>query len=1031
MIWRFADCELDEQLYQLRRAGTPVQIEPKVFDVLLHLLRHRDEVVSKDALLDALWPGEAVTESVLPRCVAAARRAVGDDRTTQAVIRTVHGRGYRFVAPLEAAAPTAAAAVPAAPPAPAEAIPAADAFVGRDAALARLDAALAEVRAGRGRVVLLVGEPGIGKTRTAGELAARVTAAGMPWLAGRCFEGEGAPAFWPWLQVLRRCADADPPETLAADLGPGAADVAALVPEIGARGVKGPDATPAEGEQARFRLFDAIGRWLRRRAARGPLAVFLDDLHWADPDSLALLRFLATELRESPVLLVASYRDVEVRRAHPLAEGLAALAREPGCERLALRGLAPEAVTALVERTLGRPVDADLAAAVADLTEGNPFFVVEIARLLGERGEAVPATAMASLALPQSVRDVVGRRLDALSPECNALLRVAAVVGRTFSTPLLERASDVAGEPLLELLAEALAADVLVPVPEGVGHYGFQHALTRQTLYDELNVPQRVRLHRRVGEALETVVAGAEDAHVAELAHHFFVAAPGGDVDKAVDYAVRAAEQARDRFAYAESARHYTLALEVLPLAVPLDEARRCALLCALGDARGLGGERQTARARFVEAAELARRIGRNDLLARAAVGHRGFGEMGAPPDGPTIALLEEALDVVGDAWPVERARVLARLTGTPPHSASMETRERFSLEALALAEASGDRWAIVDALSARYWASLGPDRVAERLAVGAHGLALATRWGDQRVEILAREARIGAHLVRGDMVAAGEEIDAYARLADALRMPLFQFLAGVIQASFALNQGRFAEAEAHRERALARGRGRVAYAEMLELGQRLWQSAQRGEPPLAMTADGALGRLQEEFAGIARLSRIMETGRGFQRGEVAEARAAWEELAAEEFDDLVRDEHWLFSVAALIDLASVLADVPRLERLYGMLRPYADLTVCHDLLRVVAGSVEGALGLAALEAGQSGDAVAHYERAVARESEMGLRPARVRALTGLARAHARRAARGDAQRSTRLRREADAEAAALGLRPGVIGLLTPRPADD
>lgn len=780
MAIAFADCELDEQLYQLRRGGRVIKIEPKVFDVLLHLIRLRERVVSKIELLDALWPGEAVSESVLPRCIAAARRAIGDDRTRQGLIQTVHGRGYRFIAEVATPSPGGPAEVVATDPALA-----ASPFVGRAAAMDRLTEALAALPKSGGRIVLLVGEPGIGKTRTAEELVAAARSRGLPVSIGRCYEGEGAPAYWPWVQVLRSCIEGAEPQALRADLGPGAADLACLVPELRAGLPELPPSEPIEGQQARFRLFDSVARFLARGAARTPRVIVLDDLHWADADSLLLLQFLAAPLRALPILLIGTYRDVEVRRTHPLGALLGALAREPHCDRIALRGFESGDVRNLIEGVAGVAPSPQLAESVFDMTEGNPFFVHEVVRLLAEQDRLGSDDANLSLSLPQGVRDVIGRRLDSLSPECNELLRVAAFLGREFASAVLERVTEQPADVLLELLGEALAAQLLVE-RDDLGQYAFAHALTRHTLQEELHVPQRVALHRRIALALEATGGESADALLSELAYHFFEAAPGGDVQKAITYSVRAAERAHELFAYDESVRHYERALEALELRLPVDEGRRCQLLLSLAEERWAAGERERSRAAYAKAAEIARRRGDVVGLTQAAVGLRGYGEMGVAPDEPTLALLREALAAVGDDHPVSRSRILSRLAGSAPYSRSMQTREDLSREAYALATRAGDRVAIADAIAARYWASLGPDRVADRLAVGREAIERGREWGDLRLRVLGHETLIGAHLVAGELEAADQEIRTYEALALELRQPLFLFLANVVCGSCA-----------------------------------------------------------------------------------------------------------------------------------------------------------------------------------------------------------------------------------------------------
>ncbi len=998
MIWRFGIFELDEERYEVRRRGRVVKLEPRVFDVLHHLLRHQERVVAKSELLDAFWPGLAVSDSVLPRAVAAARRAVG-----RRAIQTVHGRGYRFAAKAEVQEATGA---------PMQAEPAPEsAFVGRAEAMVELRRALDATATGRAALVLLVGEPGIGKTRTLEELAAEARRAGVRWLAGRCSEGEGAPAFWPFVQILRAlplprrqgreaAAQRGEAERSAGSRGPGRSAAADPLSAWAAQEAGGDRLGSAEGEQARFRLFDSVAEALRHEAARGRLLVSVDDLHWADGDSLRLFRFLAGELRDAPVLLVGTYRDVEVRRGHPLARTLGDLAREPHATRIALRGLAAGEVALLVESVVGAKPAPALVAALADLTEGNPFFVREMARWL--RDERRPLTDPAPvLALPQGVRDALGRRLDALSGPCNELLRVAAVIGREFGAKLLADASGTAPETILAQLAEAFAAGVIGEDGEVPGHYTFAHALLRQTLYEEIPAPRRVLLHRRVAEALREATRHLPRPPVSELAHHFYEALPSGTSEEAAGFCVAAAEAAHEQLAYDESARHYERALEAQGFARPLDDRRRAELLVALGEERWTGGERDAGRARLAEAADLARRLGRRDLFARAAIGYRGFGEMGMPPDARTLALLEEARDALGDEHPVLRARLLARLAGTPPYSLSMARRRELAQEAARLAAGSDDRAALVDAIGARYWASLGPERVEERLLVARDALALGQRTGDRRLALLGHEIALAAHLLRGDLAAADREILEFERKAEEIRQPVFRFLAGMIRGSRALSAGDFERAEEWMDTALARGRGTVPYAELVVAGQRVLLLHLRGElERVSQLVLELASRFETGFGGAASLNRSVQVASLLWLGRREEAQIRYEELAARDFAELERDENWLLTLQIVAEIASELGDRRRGELLYASLRPHAELMVSHDLVRVVTGSVEAVLGRLALLGGRPDAAIAHYERAAARAEAAGLVPALGLAQVGLARALLARGRRGECSRA-------------------------------
>lgn len=1004
MILAFGDCELDEELYALRRRRRAVKLEPKVFDVLHFLVRHRARVVTKEELLDALWPGEAVSDSVLPRCIAAARRAVGDTRDRAGAIQTIHRRGYRFVAPV---VETPSGARPATDP-----VEALSRFVGRAPALATLRRALAAAAAGRMRVVLLAGEPGIGKTRTLAELGREVAARGIRWLEGRCYEGEGAPAFWPWVQVLRALVADAPAAAWQADLGPGAPDVAELLPELRQKLPRIGRPDDPGSDQARFRLFESVAAFLARAAARRPLVVAIDDLHWGDADSLRLFDFLVQAHASVPILLVGSYRDVEVRRDRPLAHLLGRFAGRDHVQRLELRGLDPEAVAALVAAVAGRPLRSDASAALAERTGGNPLFVCEMVRLLADEGRLdADVDALSALALPEGIRDAIGRRLDRLAPECDALLRTAAVAGRTFDVRVLEQLSGASREALLEHLGEAVAAGIIGRSADGVGRFSFAHALMHQVLYEELSLPRRMALHRRAGEALEALYADRTDVPAAELAHHFFEAAVGAGAARAVDWCERAAVQALAVCAYAEGARQLGRALEALDHAAP-DPARRCALLVRLGEARWAAADREGGRARLAEAAEAARRLGRDDLLARAAVGYRGIGEMGMPPDANTLALLEEAREHVGDHAPALRARVLACLAGTPPYAHSMATRDALAREAWDLAQRSGDPEALAAAIAARYWATLGPDRVDERLVVADEAGALAERIGDRGLAATAAEMALGAHLLRGDRAAADRELERYVRLADELRRPVFLMLASAALASRAIGAGEFAAAEAHLTDALERSRGSVPYADALGAGHRLWLAFQRGDLTglrAGLASSGAA--LASRFAGTLAFSGLLRALALVLAGSAEEAGRGLDDIT-----HLERDEHWMVAMGMLAIVVAGAGDRRRAETLYASLLPFRHLMVSHDLMRCVASSAETPLGMLALVRGCPAEAVSHFEAAQAREGAMGLHPALVRSGVGLAEALRRRGEPGDAERAGRVHSAAGAEAERLGI---------------
>ena len=440
-------------------------------------------------------------------------------------------------------------------------------FVGRERELAALVTALGEAFSGTGRLVVVGGEPGIGKSRLAEELASRAGSDGAEIHWGRCWEEGGAPPYWPWVQVLRACVRERGVEQLTDELGAGAAEVAELVPDVRLRlpELQMPSGS-ADPQQARFRLFDAVAGFLTRASRTRPLVIILDDLNWADRGSLLLLEFVARELAGIKVVLVGTYRDTELSRGHPLAQTLGELSRERLFERVLLRGLDHEDVARFVESACGFQPDLALVQAIHAHTEGNPFFVGEVVRLLSEEGALTPEASGArerwSARIPDGVREAVGRRLERLSRPCSSTLTIASAVGREFGLDQLAvLVGDLDEDALLEALDEALAAHLVEELPGDAGRYQFTHALIQATLADELSQTRRARLHARIAETLETLYGTEAAGHAAELAHHFGEAQSVLGTDKLVRYCALAGESALAERAPEQALVHFERAL--------------------------------------------------------------------------------------------------------------------------------------------------------------------------------------------------------------------------------------------------------------------------------------------------------------------------------------------------------------------------------------------------------------------------------------------------------------------------------------
>ena len=688
-------------------------------------------------------------------------------------------------------------------------------FVGRAGELAALTADLDAAVGGRGGVVLVAGEPGIGKTRLSEELAARAAARGAVVLWGRCWEGAGAPSFWPWVQVVRGYVQvqAGDPASLRHDLGAGAADIAQLVPAVHDCIPDLPVPPPLEPEAARFRLFDSLTGFLRTAAARRPLLVVLDDLHWADVPSLALLRFMSRELEGTGPLVVGSYRQSEVGQGHPLLAAVADLTR--GQHRwLLLGGLGQRDVASFVALVAGAEPSAELAAEVYRQTDGNPFFVTEVVRLLASQGRLDPAARGAAVlegGLPEGVRAVVAERLGRLSDDCRRILEVAAVVGRDFELRVLQPASGLDTERLLALLEEAEAVRVVGAVPDGLSRWRFAHALVREVLYEGLLAARRVHLHRLVGEALEAVYAADPGPHLAELAHHLVEAAPGSEetAAKAVQMATLAGRRALEVLAWEDAAELFERALAALELTERPGPQQRCELLLAVGEARMAASDVPAARIAYQQAGELARRIGSPEALARAGLG-LGSEFTSGIVDPAQVGLLEEALTALGEADSPQRARVLAGLARALVSTPQVERRLALSEDAVQMARRLGDPAALAAALFGRHLAIWGSERAevaGERLAIATEVVGLAEQIGDRAMALRGRGLRRIDLLELGDLVGYDADLAAAERAAAELRQLRYRWQLPLAHATRALLAGRFAQAEELMEQGLAAGR--------------------------------------------------------------------------------------------------------------------------------------------------------------------------------------------------------------------------------
>lgn len=885
-------------------------------------------------------------------------------------------------------------------------------LVGRDQVLQSLQLTVEAAVAGRGGLTLLAGEPGVGKTRLAEEIGdyARSRGAIVAW--GCCWEGEGAPGFWPWLQVLRSLTSRGEGDLLLGELDTADTGLSQLLPEQAATVRQAPGPL-AEVGQERFRLFDAIGGVLRAAAKRQPVVAVLDDLHWSDAPSLRLLRFLAQDLRTSPVLILGAYRDVEVGPDHPLG---ALLGELTWCQHIPLRGLAQHDVARLVAAVSDVRLGKRAAATLRAATAGNPFFIREIAGLLRSEeslsdhrvGDHMPA----ELTVPGGVSAVINRRVGRLSPSCNRLLDAAAVLGQEFDLCVLSAVLDQSDEMTLTHATEAIRTRLLTMVPGVPARVRFVHALVRQTLYAGLCPARRVELHAGTAAVIERRHRADLGSQLAELAHHLWEA--GTESEKAVEYTVEAGHRAMHALAYEEAVNHFTRAVEILERTAPGSAVRRCDLMLLLADAQLATGNTAAARRALKDAALLAQRADAPDRLAHAALAVGTVYTFGVL-DNLEIALLQAALKALPDSEPKLRARVLARLAKALAFTPDVEGRTQLSELAVALARRTGDRevlgWVLLD----RHVAIWGFAPAPERLDIATKIVQLAKEINDHNLLVRGHVLRMANLLELGDITRYAAEIQILEQLIREHRMTELHWHVPLLRATEAHIAGRLAEAERLAEEGLAMGR-RVNHPDIdtwylvARIIPKFWQGHSEEVEPIAR-------RLIDECPDVPTLRTALalilaETGRR------QEAAIELDRQAANRFAGVPRDFTWLVNIAGLAAVCHSVGDRARAEVLYELLLPHAPYLVRVNQIGVgCSGPVAYLLGLLAMTLDRMDEAVRQLEAAITISERIGAPIFAVQARGKLADCLDSRGLPEDRRRVDQLRRQTEAAMRTLGVR--------------
>ncbi len=1011
--YRFDVYVLDPVRRELRRGSELLPLPQRSFDLLRYLLENASRVVQKQELLEVLWPGENISPSALPVAAWHIREAFGEGGSGE-ILKTVRGRGYRIACPVERQIPDLQPSTPHA---------ARPGFVGRASVMAELDQHFREALKGDGSAILLSGEAGIGKTRVLDEFTRAARTCDAIVLQVRCPDDPGAPPFWP-ISCLMSEVDAILSSASFADRAGQRRfeQVQRRLAEL----FRGDGAEALEQEPGRLRVARTAMQWLTSLSAIAPVALVIDDLHCADAGSIQVFEEFLRELEVLPVFALLGARSLPRRREGGQSHPLHALLDLRSVRKIALTGLDRSAIAAFLRVETGQPAREGWADALFERTRGNPFFLRETVRLLIAKQEGEEPVNPTALGLPLGVREAVRRRMMGLSDACSQLLDWASVIGNEFSIQVLAQVLAQPPDELRLRLLEAQDAEIVAPVggktASGLETFCFVHSLIRETLYEELSGPERVLRHQKVAEALD-VSFGMDRDHIFELAWHFFEAAPGGEIDRAVRTCLRAARHSRRRYAYESEVKQLERALRAEELRLPRDDTRYCSLVMARASALWRAGYYARAEEAFQHAAGVARALQRPDLLGYTVLGMVGWPRFNrlrsrtavTDSDAARISrLAREALRGIGASNPALRSRLLGVLVRTNRGTVEEAQRREWASEAVELARASGDRRALFHSLMARMAALAGPRHVRAALALASEATELAVSLGASPRIFAAYEMRIPLLLSVGDVSAVDHDIEAASEIARHHRVPAYGYSVTRFQLARALGDGDLPRA--HELLQKSRLLGEKAEDRRIGWSSRaieFWIHAVQGQ---AQELSKAL-----DWGSMVREARSGDTATAayfcMLSGDTDHCSEYFESLAREDFAPLANEPSWLWYIATCADVCAYLKDRARAETLLDLLRPFRDLNVVNQLYCYF-GSAAFPMARLCHLLGRREAAIELFEQALHFNTQLGAAPA----VLSTKRAYARMLAEGDEQQCARARKldqSARASALALGINLG------------
>jgi class 3 adenylate cyclase len=827
-------------------------------------------------------------------------------------------------------------------------------YVGRAEERAALEEAMTLARNGTRQVVLLSGEPGIGKTRLASYAAHHAHAEGFAVCWGACSE-EFAVPYEPWIEICAHLVEHAPRELLQRHMERHGGELSRLARNLVHRIPELPAPQSSEPETERYLLFNAVRGLLGQIAEAVPLCVVLDDLHWADAQSLALLKHLLRSIEQGSLQVIPTYRESDLGKDHPLTAVLADLRRAQGIQRIALHGLGADEVAEIMTAVAGHELEQDgleLATQIAAETDGNPFFVGEVLLGLSESGALVfdedtqrwSIDSSEGIALPESVRDVIERRVERLGEESLEALRLAAVIGREFDLPLLSAALAVDEGILLDRLEAAMAASVLAESSEQVGRFRFVHALINQTLYEGISATRRARMHQRVAEALEELYGQEPREHLAELALHWRLAAVSVEKAKAADYALKAGQQALERLAPGEAVKLFADAVE---LSSDADGAEHCEALIGLGQAQlqtGVAAFRET----LLEASRVASELGDAELAARAALANsRGYTSVVGERDEERLAVIARAIELDEPPDPARRAQLLALEAMELSWDPDLAQRKALAEDALALARSAADRGTLAVVLQRVATAIWSPETLEQRRGIAAELVDCAATLGDPALAFWAQEGSVHSFVEHGDLTEARVAADQARALADQLGQPTLQWFDRFNRGALEIVRGDLAAAERLAEQAF-------------QLGQ------EAGQPDAVLVYGGQISLIRSEQGRADEIIEMQRQGASafpgvpsFRAGLASvlchldlhdEARAILEQATNDRFEHVGSTTTTLTALVLYADAAFLTSEPRAAAVLYQRLEPFGEQVVwngaqCFGHARMWLGMLAAAIG--------------------------------------------------------------------------------------